>query len=107
MLSAIPEPKASFSIDNIKKILTEIRGSDENVEVLQKNYIEFYDTYPKLFRAAIDKTFPLTFLDVMLKNLEKLNKNECTVDEADKSVYGILQKEYIDPVTDNLTQPPT
>lgn len=103
MLSSVPQPKIAFSVDKIKSIIEILKNSRENEEVLKETYIEFYDTYPKLFKAALDKSFPMTFLDVMLMNLEKLNNNEFSVDDADKSVYGILQKEYIDPVTEKLS----
>jgi hypothetical protein len=85
---------------NIEQTVAAIRKQIEKGEsetYLKNKYWDFWEKYPKLFNAAADRSFPLTFLANMLVQLEKLNKNEINLDCADSNVYGELRKEYIDP----------
>jgi hypothetical protein len=96
-----PSPLLPLSSQEISRTVKEIRElakKKRNVESLRDKYIEFVDKYPKLFAAAVDLSFPMTFLEIMLDKLEALNKKEIDLDAADKHVYGELQKTYIDPV---------
>ena len=84
--------------DEIKSCVYTLRKSKKSIEKLKEEHFQFYEKYPKLFAAATDPMFPLTFLETMLSQLEMLNKKETDIDTADKEVYGELQKTYIDPV---------
>jgi len=88
-----------MSADSIRDQVNVIRSmaSIHTESKLRTMYNDFLDKYPKLFAAAIDPTFPLTFLDQMLQQMESLNKNEIKLDDADKIIYGDLQKKFIDP----------
>ena len=72
-----------------------------SIQKLRVKYISFRDSYPKLFEAAADSSFPLTFLDPMIVQLKALNNKEIDLESADKLVYGKLQKQYVDPVLSN------
>jgi len=84
--------------EEIRATVNQIRASRKKEPELRTIYFDFLEAYPKLFAAAIDPTFPMTFLERMLIQLDALNKKEIDIDAADKEVYGELQKVYIDPV---------
>lgn len=90
----------ALTTEEIARTVKSIRALAEkkNVDDLRNEFIEFVDKYPKLFNAAVDVTFPMSFLEMMLVQLEALNKKEIDLDAADKQVYGELQKTYIDPI---------
>lgn len=91
---------------DIKSIVSKIRDDAKsrkfNELQMKSMYIDFRDSYPKLYEAAVDTSFPLTFLNGMMIQLDALRKKEIGLDEADKIVYGDLQKTYIDPVVSKL-----
>lgn len=90
----------------IKKIVGDIRAvslfGEKTPHQIKSRYLEFYETFPKLFDAAMDKDFPMTYLNMMLVQLDQL-KNGATVDAVDTVVYGQLREKYIDPFFPNTT----
>lgn len=52
--------------------------------------------FPKLFEACLDPGFPLLqHLDYMLQMRDKLAGNQLSVEDADKEVYGTLNRQYM------------
>lgn len=86
-----------FSGDEIKAIVNEIRTvqipNKENV--LKLKYAKFFETYPRLFMAALNPSFPLDYLDMMLTQRNKMSSGEQTVEETDKAVYDVLRERYV------------
>ena len=86
-----------YSADEIHAIVNEIRTlqipNKENI--LKVKYKDFFETYPRLFMAALDPKFPLEFLDMMLVQRDKLSNREQTVEETDKVVYDVLRERYV------------
>lgn len=85
----------------IKKIVYDIRNSPikdltERRNHFRAKYMSFFSTHPTLFECALDKSFPLSFLDFMLDQRNKLSgtSDEETVKEADQKVYEVLQEKY-------------
>ena len=89
-------------LTTVKKIRSDATSKKYNELQMKERYIDFRDNYPKLYEAAADTSFPLTFLDQMMIQLNALNNKEIALDDADKIVYGSLQKTYIDPVMSTL-----
>lgn len=93
----------------IMSIIEEIRtapGTETNKRTLfKKRYGDFAESFPKLFEAALNKEFPLTYLKFMLEEKDKLESKHMTVDEADKVVYDRLREHYIDPVVGKTPAP--
>lgn len=90
--------------EKIKSMVNEIRScvdNGEKDEVIKNRYLAFWQQYPKVYNAAVNRDFPLTFLSAMLIQLDKLNKKEIDLDGADSNVYGDLRKTYIDPYFPN------
>ena len=65
---------------------------------LRTKYYSFFEENPRVFEAAIDVTFPLTYLELMLAELDKLNNKTVDMDSADKNIYGHLREIYVDPL---------
>ena len=86
----------------VKNIRSDAASKKYNEIQMKEKYINFRDNYPKLFEAAADTTFPLTFLDQMMFQLNALNNKKIALDDADKIVYGSLRERYIDPVMSNI-----
>jgi|LakMenEpi03Aug12_release.lakeMendotaPanAssembly.Ray.scaffolds.fasta_scaffold556332_1 hypothetical protein len=90
---------------DIKKIVNELRSSSGTAEWkenhFKKKYQEFFETYPKLFLAAVNDNFPLKYLDLMLAQYDFIKENKTSVKEADELVYGQLRSNYIDPLVQN------
>lgn len=89
-----------FSADQIRAVVLQIRSiviSDKE-NVLKARYEEFYNTYPRLFMAAMDPKFPLEYLDMMLEQRDKLQSGTQTVEESDKAVYDVLRERYVTPM---------
>lgn len=72
-------------------------------KALKIKHMEFYDGHPRLFDAAADVTFPLTYIDTMLDEREKLKSNQVDADTADKNIYGQLRAVYVDPLVNSST----
>jgi len=83
----------------IKSIVEDIRAStDERTvkdKVFRAKYPVFVEQLPKLYEAALNPDFPLTYLDFMLKQLEMLSENKSTLDSADKVVYDQLNEGFV------------
>ena len=90
----------------IKRIVLEIRRSRiPNKEMyFRKQYPKFVEDFPKLFLAALNKDFPLTYLDIMLNQINTLTKDEASLDAADKVVYAQLRKDYVEPIVGKIDE---
>ena len=90
-----------LSAEEIKKKVIAIRilaqKGDKTLHDIRGMDLEFYEMFPKLFDAAADKTFPMTFLNAMLLQLKELKSNNTTIDDADALIYGQLRETYIEP----------
>jgi hypothetical protein len=86
--------------EDIKRIIYEIRNanvSDKNAYFRHK-YPNFAKTHPRLFDAALDPAFDLTYLDMMLNYRDDIKKSNLNIDEADQVIYGKLREHYVDPL---------
>jgi len=82
--------------DTITAIRNESHSSSE--KALKNKYYSFYEKYPKLFNVATNTSFPLTYLDMMLAELDNLDTQKVDMDTADKNIYGHLRSIYVDPM---------
>jgi hypothetical protein len=85
---------------DIKSTIVKIRQRQteiKDVNVIRDEYMSFFEAYPKLFAAAVDPAFPMTFIDPMLQALNDLDNKKLNLDAADELVYGQLRKKYVDP----------
>jgi hypothetical protein len=85
---------------NIKKSIANIRRDAPSMtpESLRIKYAAFVDQYPRLYDAVLNPGFDMKYLDMMLEFKGKLEGGELTELEADEKVYGILKKEYVNPL---------
>lgn len=81
----------------IKSIVKTLRESNLPVAALKSKYGQFAEDYPRLFEFAVDKRINLTYLDMMLQQLELLNNKQTDLDKADEHIYGKLRTDYVDP----------
>ncbi len=65
---------------------------------LKSKYFQFYENNPRLFEAAANTAFPLTYIETMLAEIDKLNNKTTDMDTADKNIYGQLRSVYVDPL---------
>jgi len=88
-----------MKVQAIQEIVYEVRNSplplSEKVEQFTAKYPDFVKECPKLFDAAIDSTFPLTFLDLMISQINKLDSKKTNKDTADKAIVEALNEQYI------------
>ena len=86
--------------EEIKTTINAIRKDTQSYseKALKAKYFDFYDNYPKLFDVAKNITFPLTYLDMMLAELDNLNTQKVDSEQADKNIYGHLRSIYVDPL---------
>lgn len=63
-----------------------------------EHHPDFARAYPALVRACADDKFDFAYLDVMLEERRRMAAQETTSDAADSKVYGMLRKQYVDPV---------
>lgn len=85
----------------IKNICTMIRqevvkrGSDDELRLeLSERFPFFARLLPHLFKAAMNKNFPLDMLDYMLSKSKDLRPDGLGVVDADTDVYTKLQQIY-------------
>lgn len=81
---------------NIKDKIDELRNLKHkgySEQHIKKHNIEFYERYPIIFKMAMDLSFDFKHIDYMLKMKEKVTPDN--LNEMDKEVYDVLQKEYI------------
>lgn len=88
----------TYNQDEIKSIINEIRSKvakGYTEKSLIKQYIGFFETYPAIFRMAVDPTFDFKYLDYMFEMKTKITGTESNLKSLDKEVYGTLMQEYI------------
>jgi hypothetical protein len=92
---------------DFKVIANEIRTASmpNKRKFFKEKYPEFVKSHPKFFEAILDPSFPLQYLDFMLEQKEKLDKNQASVEEIDKIVYDKLNDHYVNPVIESLPKP--
>lgn len=90
-----------MNTETIRQTIFEIRaeasGKRSTIKNMRTKWFSFYESNPKLFDAAVDISFPLTYIDLMLEEIDKLNNNTVSMEQADKNVYGRLRGIYVDP----------
>lgn len=86
----------------IRKIVTEIRNAKGSNDYKDKHfrakYPDFVMQLPKLFVAALNDSFPLQYLDLMLQQYDAIQNKTTSVNDADQLVYGKLRAKYVDPL---------
>jgi len=84
----------------IRSIVSAIRAEADksSIRSLKDKYFDFYQNNPRLFEAAANTAFPLTYIDTMLAEIDKLNNKTTDMDAADKNIYGQLRSVYVDPL---------
>lgn len=84
----------------IRTTINAIRAeaSKSSLKSLKTKYHSFYENNPRLFEAAANVSFPLTYLDTMLAEIDKLNEQSIDMETADKNIYGQLRSIYVDPL---------
>jgi len=101
--ASVAVPVASpieMSVDMIRRKVVTIRIEAQrgvSLNVLRTRDTTFYESFPKLFDAAADSSFPMKFLSLMLEQLQDLRENKTNLDAADAVVYTQLRETYIDP----------
>lgn len=81
---------------NIKDKIDELRNLKRigySESYIKKHNTEFYERYPIIFKMALDLSFDFKHIDYMLEMKDKVTQNN--LNEMDKEVYDVLQKEYI------------
>lgn len=101
---------STFTNDEIRRIVYEIRTSNINrkADYFSAKYADFNKAFPLLFDAALNDTFPLKFLELMLNQRAQLANTEPTkenIEEVNKVVYTALRETYIDPLVATLPTP--
>ena len=90
-----------MNTETIRQTIFDIRaeasGKRSTIKNMRTKWFSFYESNPKLFDAAVDISFPLTFIDLMLEEIDKLNANAVSMEQADKNVYERLRGIYVDP----------
>lgn len=86
-------------IHPLKKIVFEIRHSNipNKAVYFSQKYPQFKVDYPRLFTCALDKHFPLQYLDFMFDMKKELETQNISLSNADKIVYEKLQEQYVTP----------
>lgn len=97
-----------FESQEIRNIVNDIRNSAHQMEesnrefVFRAKYPEFAEALPKLFLAAINNDFPLTYLEFMLQHFDKLVRKDIDINAADETVIGRLRTDYVEPIIANI-----
>ena len=79
-------------------IRTSSMSTDKKNQFYSGKYHDFKMTFPKLYEAALNPSFPLEFFDMMLKQRDNLRDKVNTVDDADRIVYDTLREKYVTPI---------
>jgi hypothetical protein len=90
---------------SIRLIVEEIRasklGNNAKLEHFTTKYKEFSLSCPKLFEAALDATFPLTYLEMMMQQIALLEKNGTDKEAANQVVFKVLNDKYVEPLVND------
>lgn len=80
------------------EIVHEIKNSKEKnkVDVFTKKYPGFVEQCPKLFEAACDDMFPMTYLEMMTQQINMLNSKTTNIDSANNVIFKTLNEKYVD-----------
>lgn len=105
-----PQVRTTFNINLIKETINKINiiisdmKSKGNHDILEHEleimhtHQEFYDSYPFLVKK-ICKGGDLEMLDIMFKNLEKVESGEKSLAGVELKLGQKLAAQYLDPVT--------
>jgi hypothetical protein len=88
----------------LMSIVNDIRNSctPNKEKYFACKYPDFKAKYPALFGAALNDSFSLRFLSLMLSQRNEVLLNKKDLDACDKVVYDTLREAYITPVIDKL-----
>ena len=100
----------NLSTTDIKRIVSQIRdqvkaGTPEYK--IRFAFRDFQKQMPHLFDAAMNPTFQLQYLDMMLGHIQQAQElknkkdKEQLLDKADEAVIGALREVYLDPLLAN------
>lgn len=88
------------TVEDIKGYVQTIRQS--SIENKKEHFTEEYEWFakncPKLFECALDNSFPLTFLDMMIDQIHLLDNKKTDTDSAYENVFKVLNEKYVDPL---------
>jgi Tfp pilus assembly protein PilN len=94
--------KSMANPQSIRLIVEEIRASklqdDAKLLYFASKYEDFSLLCPKLFEAALDTSFPLTYLEMMMQQIALLDKKRTDKDAANQVVFKVLNDQYVEPL---------
>lgn len=88
-----------------REIHTRAIKNKESRSSLMKDYVSFYETYPKVFDGCLERNFDFKLLEFMLDQRGKITNDTTNVNNVDADVIGKLKEVYVNPLLEKLNIP--
>lgn len=83
----------------VRRLVTEVEEALRSQTAAQvcANFAEFQTEFPKIFEMVLTRTYPRDVLDMMLRQLEKMEGGSMSQHNASVAVGGVLVDRFVKP----------
>lgn len=93
---------ANVDTDLIRKQVKELE-KETSPEGLNVKYAYLFDNFPSIFYLVRDKTSQYKpTLNFMLESIDKIKRNEVSLEEKNTEIYDMMDERYVKPVAEEL-----
>lgn len=91
----------------VRRLVAEVEEAlrSQTAAQVSANFAEFQTEFPKIFEMVLTRTYPRDVLDMMLRQLEKMEGGTMSQHNASVAVGGVLVDRFVKPQLANT--PPT
>ena len=103
METEIPEPRSQ----KVRRLIAEVEVAlrTQTPAQVTADFAEFQIEFPRIFEMVLTRTYPRDILEMMLKQLEKMESGTTSQHNASVAVGGALVDRFVKPQLANT--PPT
>jgi hypothetical protein len=85
--------------ERVRRMITEVEEAltSETAAQVSARFAEFQTEFPKIFEMVLSRSYPRDILDMMLKQLEKMESGYVSQHNASVAVGGVLVDRFVKP----------
>ncbi len=83
----------------VRRLVAEVEEAlrTKTAAQVSADYAEFQTEFPKIFEMVLTRTYPRDVLDMMLRQLEKMESGSMSQHNASVAVGGVLVDRFVKP----------
>ncbi len=101
------EPRESRSV-RVRRMVDEVEEAlrSQTPAQVSARFADWQVEFPKIFEMVLTRTYPREVLEMMLKNLEKMESGTLSQHNASVAVGTVLVDTFVKPQLKNVPPPP-